>query len=77
MKYLIILLFLFFFACQGGDKTNYNIAGPDTVDRGGSVAISVNGDARSSGRYEDNDTTQTTTRVSNRKTIITNQEAGE
>ena len=75
MKNLIFLsLFLFFLSCQGGDKTNYNITGPDEVSQGGSVAISVNGDASSKGNYSyDRRTTTTTTKrtttIQNKKTV--------
>ena len=63
---LIITSFLFLIsiiACQGGDKhyESYNITGPETIEEGGSVAISVGGDARASGNYSSTKKTVTTT----------------
>ncbi len=50
---LILLLFIFFIGCQGGDKhyENYNITGPEKVETGANVSISVKGDNSGSGSY--------------------------
>ena len=54
MKKLVLALsWIILFSCQGGDKhyESYNITGPEKVETGASVSISVKGDSSSSGDY--------------------------
>ena len=74
MKRLLILsLILFSFGCQGGDRVNYNITGPEEVKEGSAVAISVNGDAEGRGRYSKT-TNTTTTKIDIKNKNVGNQQ---